>query len=265
MSHVYHLFLFLFCCFLCAQQLLWNMGTEYTKYDRTVGYIRPIQLPWPNQVTILNYCMVLRTTLMWESCNYNVGGVRHNIFVSRSHHHSILSISISLPYPTILCVTPSPLCILHPSHHHLLFAVQSDHWMAACRSPTGRGFLMLSTAACGDGLTFTAITSCEPSRPVSMPSTSKRMRSASTPTTTRGWRPQVRPQWTFVTFKASTLLFISASLWMLGSNSLSRFLTWLCKSLFYFETLNETSFFLCVEVSQYFKKYIYLPSCLSVQ
>lgn len=57
MSHVYYLFLF--CCFLCAQQLLWNMGTEYTKYDRTVGYIRPIQLPWPNQVTILNHCMVL--------------------------------------------------------------------------------------------------------------------------------------------------------------------------------------------------------------
>lgn len=70
-------FLFLFCCFLCAQQLLWNMGTEYTKYDRTVGYIRPIQLPWPNQVTILNYCMVLHTTLMWESCHYSVGGDRH--------------------------------------------------------------------------------------------------------------------------------------------------------------------------------------------
>lgn len=60
-------FFFLFCCFLCAQQLLWNMGTEYTKYDRTVGYIRPIQLPWPNQVTILNYCMVLHTTLIWET------------------------------------------------------------------------------------------------------------------------------------------------------------------------------------------------------
>lgn len=70
-------FLFLFCCFLCAQQLLWNMGTEYTKYDRTVGYIRPIQLPWPNQVTILNYCMVLHTTLMWQSCHYSVGGDRH--------------------------------------------------------------------------------------------------------------------------------------------------------------------------------------------
>lgn len=68
--------LFLFCCFLCAQQLLWNMGTEYTKYDRTVGYIRPIQLSWPNQVTILNYCMVY-TTLMWESCHYNGDSYRY--------------------------------------------------------------------------------------------------------------------------------------------------------------------------------------------
>lgn len=72
-----------------------------------------------------------------------------------------------------------------------LSAVHSDPWTAACRSPTGRGFPMLSTAACGGGRTSTATTSCAPSRPVSMPSTSRRTRSASTPTTIRGWRPQV--------------------------------------------------------------------------
>lgn len=86
-------FLFLFCCFLCAQQLLWNMGTEYTKYDRTVGYIRPIQLPWPNQVTILNYCMVLHTTLIWETCHYDVWSDGHwEHLVSRFRHHSLQSI-----------------------------------------------------------------------------------------------------------------------------------------------------------------------------
>ena len=53
---------FCFVWFFCAQQLLWNMGTEYTKYDRTVGYLRPIQLPWPNQVTILN-CPMLHTVV----------------------------------------------------------------------------------------------------------------------------------------------------------------------------------------------------------
>lgn len=167
-------FLFLFCCFLCAQQLLWNMGTEYTKYDRTVGYIRPIQLPWPNQVTILNYCMVLHTTLMWQSCHYSVGGDRHWEHLCFSFSSPLHPIHLHFPpLPGhIMChPPPSPLCIFHPSHHHLLFAVQSDHWMAACRSPTGRGFPTLSTAACGDGRTFTATTSCVPSRPASMPST----------------------------------------------------------------------------------------------
>lgn len=167
-------FLFLFCCFLCAQQLLWNMGTEYTKYDRTVGYIRPIQLPWPNQVTILNYCMVLHTTLMWQSCHYSVGGDRHWEHLCFSFSSPLHPIHLHFPpLPGhIMChPPPSPLCIFHPSHHHLLFAVQSDHWMAACRSPTGRGFPTLSTAACGDGRTFTATTSCAPSRPASMPST----------------------------------------------------------------------------------------------
>lgn len=65
MPHVYHFFVsfvflfFFFVCFcfftFCAQQLLWNLGTEYTKYDRTVGYLRPLQLPWPNQVNILSW------------------------------------------------------------------------------------------------------------------------------------------------------------------------------------------------------------------
>lgn len=54
--------LFFVCLFyftFCAQQLLWNLGTEYTKYDRTVGYLRPLQLPWPNQVTIFWHCATL--------------------------------------------------------------------------------------------------------------------------------------------------------------------------------------------------------------
>lgn len=99
-------FLFLFCCFLCAQQLLWNMGTEYTKYDRTVGYIRPIQLPWPNQVTILNYCVVLHTTLMWESCHYNVEGGRHweRLLFLFLVTNLPLFLSPTWPY----CVSPSP-------------------------------------------------------------------------------------------------------------------------------------------------------------
>lgn len=81
--------LFPFC--LCAQQLLWNMGTEFTKYDRTVGHIRPVQLPRPNQVTVLNYCMVLQTTLMWEICP-SAGGDRQPSFL--------------LPDPTLLCFSP---------------------------------------------------------------------------------------------------------------------------------------------------------------
>ncbi len=102
-------FLFLFCCFLCVQQLLWNMGTEYTKYDRTVGYIRPIQLPWPNQVTILNYCMVLHTTLMWQSCYYNVEGDRH------THRKSLFLILVTTqshpsPFPS-----PTRPCYLFPT------------------------------------------------------------------------------------------------------------------------------------------------------
>ena len=44
-------------------------------------------------------------------------------------------------------------------------------WMAGCRCPTGRGSPMSSTAACGDGLTFTATMSCGPWSCVSSPST----------------------------------------------------------------------------------------------
>lgn len=105
-------FLFLFCCFLCAQQLLWNMGTEYTKYDRTVGYIRPIQLPWPNQVTILNYCMVLHTTLMWESCHYNVWGDghwEHLCFVLATQSNPFPFPSLTWPY---YMSSPSPVYLL---------------------------------------------------------------------------------------------------------------------------------------------------------
>lgn len=101
MSHVYHLFfVFVFVVF-CVQQLLWNMGTEYTKYDRTVGYIRPLQLPWPNQVTIST---IVYTTLMWESCHHSVGGDgcwEHPCFSSIHLHY--------LSYLAILCITPPPL------------------------------------------------------------------------------------------------------------------------------------------------------------
>uniref|UniRef100_A0A2K6C3Y6 SMAD family member 3 n=1 Tax=Macaca nemestrina TaxID=9545 RepID=A0A2K6C3Y6_MACNE len=43
-------------------------------------------------------------------------------------------------------------------------------WMAGCRCPIGRGSLMSSTAACGDGRTCTATTSCGPWSCVSSPS-----------------------------------------------------------------------------------------------
>lgn len=115
MSHVYHLFfVFVFVVF-CVQQLLWNMGTEYTKYDRTVGYIRPLQLPWPNQVTIST---IVYTTLMWESCHHSVGG-------DGCWEHLVSRQSISITSPTwpyyvsllplyLPCVLPlsppSPVC-----------------------------------------------------------------------------------------------------------------------------------------------------------
>lgn len=150
---------YFFCC-LCSQQLRWNMWAEFTTYDRTVGYIRPVQLSWPNQVTIPKYFVVFCRTLMY---------------------------ALSPPCPSKLC-----------AHHIFVFyyravsVVQSDPWMAACRYPRGRGFPMLSTADCGDGQIFTAIMSCALLRHVSMPFISRRTKSASTPTITRGWRPQVR-------------------------------------------------------------------------
>lgn len=125
--------MFIICChfsillfFLCAQQLLWNMGTEYTKYDRTVGYIRPIQLPWPNQVTILNYCMVLHTTLMGEDCYCDVGSDRqweHLVLVTIQSNPSTVFPPLTWAYylcrPPIFTVyfslsisAPSPICCL---------------------------------------------------------------------------------------------------------------------------------------------------------
>lgn len=199
---------FCFVWFFCAQQLLWNMGTEYTKYDRTVGYLRPIQLHWPNQVTIYpqlscaTYCF---TTLMWEVII--PGGwetLRTQIpFMPLSFipHHSPLPLStFCLPghmhlhlFLSSYRFLPHFFLPLHFQFSHLFppLSILSDPWMGACRSHTERVFLMSSTAACGDGLTCTATMSCVPSRPASTPSTSRRMRSASTPTTTRGWRPQV--------------------------------------------------------------------------
>lgn len=72
-----------------------------------------------------------------------------------------------------------------------LWTLGSDLWTGVCKFLTAKDCLMSSTAACGDGPTCTAITSCVPSRPASTPSTSRRMKSALTPTTTSGWRRQV--------------------------------------------------------------------------
>lgn len=72
------LLLLLLC--VCAQQLLWTMGAEFTKYDRTVGHIRPVQLPRPDPVSVLHYCMALQTTLMWEICP-SAGGDRRPSFL----------------------------------------------------------------------------------------------------------------------------------------------------------------------------------------
>lgn len=81
------------------------MGTEYTKYDRTVGYIRPIQLPWPNQVTIINYCMVLHTILMWASCLYSVGADSYWEHICFS---SLFNPSPLPPLPAHIMCHPSP-------------------------------------------------------------------------------------------------------------------------------------------------------------
>ena len=53
----------------------------------------------------------------------------------------------------------------------LLPSILAGPWMAGCRCPTGRGSPMSSTAACGDGPTCTATTSCGPWSCVSSPST----------------------------------------------------------------------------------------------
>lgn len=193
MSHVPCLsFVFCFCFVVfsvhsnCSE--IWGLSTPNTieQWDTSGVYSYPDQTRWLFSTIV----WLLHTTLMWESCHYNVEGDRHwehiCFVLATQSNPSPFFPSLTWPFPL------SPLWFSYPSHFHLLFAVQSDPWTAACRSPTGRAFPMLSTAACGGGRTSTATTSCAPSRPVSMPSTSRRMRSASTPTTTRGWRPQVR-------------------------------------------------------------------------
>lgn len=45
------------------------MGTEYTKYDRTVGHVRPVQLLRPNQVNILNSRLVFHSVLRLDVKN----------------------------------------------------------------------------------------------------------------------------------------------------------------------------------------------------
>ncbi len=78
-------------------------------------------------------------------------------------------------------ISPSPLS-LHPcmsfSGHLVrslssisLWMLGSDLWTGVCKFLTAKDCLMSSTAACGDGPTCTAITSCVPSRPASTPST----------------------------------------------------------------------------------------------
>lgn len=54
---------------------------------------------------------------------------------------------------------------------HTFCSFFAGPWMAGCRCPIGRGSLMLSTAACGDGPTCTATMSYEPWSSVSSPST----------------------------------------------------------------------------------------------
>lgn len=102
-----------------------------------------------------------------------------------------LSIYVLLPL-TIWHVPCLPLLFLSSSLSFPVFYVPGlDLWTDACRCLTVRGCLTSSTAACGDGPTCTATTSCAPSTRASSPSTSRRTRCASTPTTTSGWRHQV--------------------------------------------------------------------------
>lgn len=185
MSQVYHLFfVFVFVVFsVCSNcSEIWGLSTPNTieQWDTSGLYNYPDQTRWLSQLLCIQlWCgrvviIVLEVTVA-ENILFLVNPSPLPLLPGHIMYHSSSSTS------PVFC----------PSHHHLLFAVQSDPWTAVSRSPTGRAFPMLSTAVCGDGQTFTATTSCVPLRPVSMPFTSRRTKSASTLTTTRGWRPQV--------------------------------------------------------------------------
>lgn len=117
---------------------IWGLSTPNTieQWDTSGLYSYPDQTRW------------LSSTIVWCCINVDVGELSlqccrwQTLRTSVSYflHHSTLFIFLlyltTPPHP-FLC----SLFIFHPSHHHLLFAVQSDHWTAACRSPTGRGFL----------------------------------------------------------------------------------------------------------------------------
>lgn len=110
MSHVPCLsFVFCFCFVVfsvhsnCSE--IWGLSTPNTieQWDTSGLYSYPDQTRW------------LSSTIVWCCIQLWCGRVVitmlevtdiENIFVSRSRHHSIQSISISLPYLAILCVSP---------------------------------------------------------------------------------------------------------------------------------------------------------------
>lgn len=159
MRHVYQFF-WCFCCFSlhsnCSE--IWGLSSPNTieQWDTSGLYNYPDQTRW------------LSSTIVWCRTQFWFGRFVP-VFCCDGR-------TDSRPFSFLT----SLLSIL------LLFTVQSDPWTVACRSPNVRGFLTSFTVACGGGRTSTATTSYVPLRPVSMPSTSKRMRCASTLTTTKG-------------------------------------------------------------------------------
>lgn len=158
MPHVYQFFL-CFCCFSlhsnCSE--IWGLSSPNTieQWDTSGLYNYPDQTRWLSS----SNCMVSYTVLIWAVC----------------------------PSVPLWRTGSRPFSLLTPLLSILrLFTVQSDPWTVVCRSPNVKGFLTSFTVACGGGRTSTATTSYVPLRPVSMPSTSKRMRCASTLTTTKG-------------------------------------------------------------------------------
>lgn len=82
------------------------------------------------------------------------------------------------------CISAASMFLLHLSVPGLTFPPFPGRWMGGCKCPTRRVCPMSSTAGCGAGQSYSPITSCAPSTTASTPSTSRRRRCASTPTTT---------------------------------------------------------------------------------